>query len=95
MTSTLERYSTLTNQSWSQDAADIATQLAQDLSQTVQERDAIAGIPDQEAQCLRASGLLPLMVPKAYGGLGGSWLEAINIVKILAKAARSAAQLSG
>lgn len=95
MTSTLERYSSLADQSWSQDAVAIATNLAQNLSQTVQERDAIAGIPDQEAQCLRESGLLPLMVPKAYGGLGGSWLEAINIVKILATADSSAAQLYG
>ena len=50
MTSTLEHYPTLAGHSWSQDAVANATNLAQDLSHTVQERDAIAGNPDQEAQ---------------------------------------------
>jgi hypothetical protein len=40
----------------------VATRLAQHLSQQVQERDEIAGIPQIEAQLLRESGLLPLVV---------------------------------
>ncbi|MGF1537583.1 MAG: acyl-CoA dehydrogenase family protein, partial [Elainellaceae cyanobacterium] len=73
----------------------IATGLAQLLSQTVLQRDAIAGVPDVEAQCLRNSGLLPLVVPHAYGGAGAGWAEAMTIVKTLAKADSSAAQLYG
>lgn len=73
----------------------IATGLAHHLSQTVQQRDAIAGTPDVEARCLRNSGLLSLVVPQVHGGVGASWLEAMDIVKILAKADSSAAQIYG
>ncbi|MEO0407449.1 MAG: acyl-CoA dehydrogenase family protein [Cyanobacteria bacterium P01_A01_bin.135] len=73
----------------------IATGLAHHLSQTVHQRDAAAGVPDVEAQGLRNTGLLPLVVPKLYGGLGASWATAMDIVKILAKADSSAAQLYG
>lgn len=77
------------------DYAVTAAEVANELRHTVQERDAIAGRPSPEVQCLRAAGLLPLVVPKAYGGTGASWSEAMDIVKALAKTDSSAAQLYG
>ena len=73
----------------------IATELAKDLRRLAQDRDEVAGIPDQEIHCLRNTGLLPLVVPKAYGGIGADWLTAIRIVKILAQGDSSTAQLYG
>ena len=73
----------------------IAHEIANHLSHTTHQRDAAAGIPNQEIQSLKASGLLSLMVPQAYDGTGASWLEAMDIVKILAQADSSAAQLYG
>ncbi|MBE9076258.1 acyl-CoA dehydrogenase family protein [Romeria aff. gracilis LEGE 07310] len=77
------------------DYAVTAAEVANELRHTVQERDAIAGSPSPEVRCLRAAGLLPLVVPKAYGGTGASWSEAMDIVKALAKTDSSAAQLYG
>ncbi len=95
MTVTLNRYPTPSECLQVQDYKAIALKVANDLNQTVQKRDAIAGIPDTEVTLLKTSGLLPLVVPKTYGGAGASWLDAIDIVKILAKADSSAAQLYG
>lgn len=73
----------------------IATELAVNLGQMAAERDEIAGVPAQEIECLRNTGLLPLVVPQAYGGIGASWPTAINIVQTLARGDSSTAQLYG
>jgi alkylation response protein AidB-like acyl-CoA dehydrogenase len=95
MTVTLHRYPTPSERLQDQDYKAIALKVANDLNQTVQKRDAIAEIPDTEVTLLKTSGLLPLVVPKTYGGAGASWPDAIDIVKILAKTDSSAAQLYG
>ncbi|ASC71406.1 Dibenzothiophene desulfurization enzyme C [Halomicronema hongdechloris C2206] len=94
MTVIQDRYPTKISD-WPTDPRAIAHEVANDLSQTEQDRDRIAGIPDDEVPLLKESGLLPLMVPKAHGGAGASWPEAMDIVKILAKADSSTAQLYG
>lgn len=95
MTVTLNRDQTTSQHPQNKDHRAIALDIANSLGQTVQKRDAIAGVPDREVQHLRESGLLPLVVPQTYGGIGASWLEAMDIIKILAKTDSSAAQLYG
>ncbi|MGB3492462.1 MAG: acyl-CoA dehydrogenase family protein [Elainellaceae cyanobacterium] len=95
MSISLNHRQTVSDRPSTQDYRAIATTVAEHLSQTVKERDAIAGIPDQEINAIKQAGLLPLVVPQSYGGIGASWLEAMDIVKILAKADSSAAQLYG
>ncbi|MBW4596559.1 MAG: acyl-CoA dehydrogenase family protein [Brasilonema angustatum HA4187-MV1] len=79
----------------SKDWIGIASSILQELSNTGVERDLKAGIPDLEIQRLRESGLLPLVVPKVYGGADGTWIEALKIVKELSQADGSIGQLYG
>ena len=95
MTVTLHRHQSRSDRLYSNNYEAIATDIAYHLSQTVQEREAIAGEPSQEIDLLREAGLLPLVVPKTYGGLGASWLDAIQVVRTVAQADSSAAQLYG
>lgn len=75
--------------------AAIATALSNELTASAVERDRQAGIPDVEIQRLREAGLLPLVVPQAYGGVGATWIEAFKIIQELAKADGSTGQLYG
>lgn len=76
-----------------QDTLSIATQLSQKLAASAVKRDHEAGVPEEEVQQLKASGLLPLMVPREYGGIGATWMEAFSVVRELAKADGSVGQL--
>lgn len=71
----------------------IATTLSHQLAATATERDLKAGLPEDEAQQLRQSGLLPLVVPREYGGIGASWSDALWVIRELAKADGSIGQL--
>ncbi|MDZ4876589.1 MAG: putative FMNH2-dependent monooxygenase SfnC [Chroococcidiopsis cubana SAG 39.79] len=73
----------------------IASSLSKELSENAVARDAEAGLPDYEVKRLRESGLLPLVVPKEYGGIGATWAEALKIVQELSKADGSIGQLFG
>ncbi len=73
----------------------VATSLSTELAATAVERDNKAGLPDIEIQRLRETGLLPLVVPKEYGGIGATWAEALKIVQELSKADGSIGQLYG
>lgn len=77
------------------DYIDVAVSLSQELAQTAVARDAVAGVPEEEIQGLRESGLLPLVVPKQYGGIGATWVDALKVVKELSKADGSIGQLYG
>lgn len=79
----------------SKDYVAIATSVSKELAKTAVERDAKAGIPEEEISLLRESGLLPLVVPKEYGGIGATWVEALKIVFELSKADGSIGQLYG
>ncbi|TBR57076.1 monooxygenase [Mastigocladus laminosus UU774] len=79
----------------SKDWIAIASSVSADLTTTAVERDSKAGLPDVEIQLLRESGLLPLVVPKEYGGTGATWIEALKIVQELSKADGSIGQLYG
>ncbi|WNZ27001.1 monooxygenase [Leptolyngbya sp. NK1-12] len=73
----------------------IAADLSDELAASAVERDLRAGAPDEEIRRLRETGLLPLVVPKSYGGGGATWAEALKIVQELAKADGSVGQLYG
>ncbi len=74
---------------------EIAADLSRELAASAVDRDLRAGVPDEEIQRLRQTGLLPLVVPKQYGGAGASWAEALKIVRELSKADGSTGQLYG
>lgn len=74
---------------------EIAADLSRELGASAVERDLRAGTPDEEIQRLRETGLLPLVVPKQYGGVGATWAEALKIVQELSKADGSIGQLYG
>jgi alkylation response protein AidB-like acyl-CoA dehydrogenase len=72
-----------------------AAALAAELRATAAQRDLAAGTPRAERERIRASGLLRLMVPVQYGGLGGSWPTLIACVREIAAADASLAHLFG
>lgn len=77
------------------DYIDLATSLSQELAKTAVQRDEKAGVPEEEVNLLRESGLLPLIVPKQYGGIGATWIDALKVVKELSKSDGSIGQLYG
>ncbi|NEQ27135.1 MAG: monooxygenase, partial [Microcoleus sp. SIO2G3] len=76
-----------------QDYLAIASALSEKFAATAVERDRDAGLPHLEVQRLREAGLLPLVIPREYGGIGATWVEALPIVRELAKAEGSIGQL--
>jgi alkylation response protein AidB-like acyl-CoA dehydrogenase len=73
----------------------IASSISAQLSTNAVERDTQAGLPEQEIKLLRENGLLPLVVPTEYGGVGATWIEALKIVQLLSQADGSIGQLYG
>ena len=77
------------------DYINVASSLDKELAQSAVERDAKTGVPEEEINKLRESGLLGLIVPKQYGGIGATWIDALKIVRKLSKADGSIGQLYG
>lgn len=73
----------------------IARQLAAWFAETAAERDLRGGTPKAERDALRHSGLLALSIPRAYGGLGASWSETLQIVREFARVDSSIAHVYG
>ena len=74
---------------------DIAASLSRRFHETAAARDKAGGTPKHERDLLRASGLLALSIPVAYGGVGASWPETLRAVRILARADSSIAHVFG
>lgn len=72
---------------------EIAEQLSAYLHETAAERDEKGGTPIPQRTVIRQSGLLRLFIPEQYGGLGGSWVDIFNIIRIIAKSDSSIAQV--
>lgn len=73
----------------------IATSLAQEFAKTAAQRDELGGNPKYERDRLRESGLLNLIVPKEYGGIGENWITALKIVREFASVDSSIAHILG
>ncbi len=67
--------------------------LAEQFAQTAVERDKAGGTPKAERDLIRASGLLNLIIPQAYGGLGESWTTLMQINREFAEVDSSLAHL--
>jgi len=74
---------------------DDVVSLSNKLAKLANKRDAKSGISEIEIKCLRESGLLTLMVPKEYGGIGATWTEALKVIQKIAKADGLVGQLYG
>jgi alkylation response protein AidB-like acyl-CoA dehydrogenase len=72
-----------------------ARALAGKLATTARDRDRAGGTPLAERQLLRASGLLTIGIPRAYGGGGATWPTILQVIQILAGADASIAQVYG
>ena len=79
----------------SPDPLTVALTLSREFAATAVERDRRGGTPKHERDALRASGLLTLIVPKPFGGLGASWATALDAVRILARSDGSIAHVFG
>ncbi len=77
----------------STDYSAVADALAKEFAKTAAERDASGGTPKYERDQLRQSGLLKLIIPKEYGGLGNTWTKTLKIVREFAKVDSSIAHL--
>lgn len=77
----------------SQDYLTLASALAGEFATTAVERDARGGTPKQERDRIRQSGLLKLIVPKEYGGIGETWITTLKISRELAKVDSSLAHV--
>jgi alkylation response protein AidB-like acyl-CoA dehydrogenase len=71
----------------------IATSLSEWLGQTAVARDRKGGTPKTERDIIRDSGLLALSIPKEFGGLGGTWAETLETVRIIARTDSSIAHV--
>lgn len=72
-----------------------AQDLAQRLAATAARRDAAGGTPKAERDALRASGLLSLAIPQAFGGQGASWQQTFEVVREFARVDSSLAHVFG
>ncbi len=74
---------------------DIAKNLAGQFALTAAERDFLGGTPKLERDEIRNSGLLGLIIPEEYGGLGADWLLTMLCIREIAKADSSIAHVFG
>ena len=74
------------------DAREVVRQLAPRIREGAAERDRRRIYPDEEMELVKKSGLLGLMVPKAYGGLGASIETLVDVMAVLAEADPNVAQ---
>lgn len=76
-----------------QDYYRIADELIHEFAATAVERDRQGGTAQHERDRLRQSGLLNLVIPKEYGGLGASWEASLHITRRFAQVDSSIAHL--
>ncbi|NER81087.1 MAG: monooxygenase [Leptolyngbya sp. SIO1D8] len=71
----------------------IANEVSEHLAVDAVEQDAKAGIPFEEIDALKQSGLLRFSIPREYGGIGAIWPQIYEVVRILSNAQGSVGQL--
>ena len=72
---------------------EIARELAAGFAETAAERDARGGTPKAERDAIRQSGLLSLIIPEQYGGLGQDWQATLDVVREFARVDSSIAHV--
>jgi alkylation response protein AidB-like acyl-CoA dehydrogenase len=72
-----------------------AERIAAYLAESAVERDRAGGTAKRERDQFRSSGLLRAWIPVSYGGLGASWPEVLDIVRLVARVDSSLAHLFG
>jgi alkylation response protein AidB-like acyl-CoA dehydrogenase len=77
----------------SKDYTKLVASLCEEFAATAVERDVKGGTPKYERDKIRESGLLKLMIPQEYGGLGETWTTTLNIVREFAKVDSSIAHI--
>jgi alkylation response protein AidB-like acyl-CoA dehydrogenase len=75
------------------EAATVGRRLAERFAEGAAERDLNRVFPHEQLEELRTSGLEALLVPKEYGGWGGSWSDVVRVVEILATGDPNIAQI--
>lgn len=76
-------------------ALDAAREVATVLAKDALERDRAGAEPIAEAQLLRDAGLPALLLPTSVGGAGQTWQTALAVLRVIASADGSIAQLLG
>jgi len=84
-----------TSRNHADDPLQVAAELAQRLAATANARDQAGGHAEQERELIRASGLLTLSIPTAYGGQGADWPTVYQVIRILARADSALAHVFG
>ncbi len=74
---------------------EIAQDLAVQFAATAVARDKAGGNPKLERDLIRESGLLKLLIPSEYGGLGGNWHDFFQVVREFARVDSSLAHVFG
>jgi alkylation response protein AidB-like acyl-CoA dehydrogenase len=74
---------------------EIAEDLAKVFYENAAKRDLKGGNPKQERDLIRESGLLKVLIPKKFGGFGGTWIDVVSIVRIFARYDSSLAHVYG
>lgn len=74
---------------------EIAEQLRKFFYETAAERDVQGGTPLEQRDAIRKSGLLKLSIPTELGGLGRDWPEIYKVIRTIARADSSLAQVFG
>lgn len=74
---------------------EIAEDLAKKFKENAAERDRKGGTPKAERDLIRESGLLKVLIPKEFGGWGGTWTDVVQIVRIFARYDSSLAHVYG
>src|SRR5882724_9052188 len=76
-------------------ALDAAREVATVLAKDALERDRTGAEPLAEAQLLRDAGLPALLLPTSVGGAGQTWATGLAVLRTIAEADGSIAQLLG
>ena len=74
---------------------EIVQELAATFAETAIQRDRTGGNAKYERDLIRKSGLLKLLIPSEYGGLGGNWSDLFKVVRTFAKVDSSLAHVFG
>lgn len=73
--------------------AALAAGLAPRIAENARQVDADATFPADDLARLRASGLMGLLVPREYGGLGGGYADLAAVARVLGEASVSTAMI--